>query len=496
MAAGIPPFTMAQLRAVLDRPIVRDTELRDLQLLHDGDPRIIHNERYFPKPNSMGKDEWEAVKRLLLYVNLVKPALRRFVSGVYGGSVTRAVTKDSAYSAELLEAVDAGTTYAQDARCHFENAGLFGTGVKAWVTNDDGELDSWLPNPVYTHLTVNPRNIRETWGVFEYIAAGKELLFMTREGMGVLRAGQPAQWQSYDWGFLPATVGYGQDRRHRGEPYGISLVREAPGFSQRVSDATMNLALLQKLYTRCLLVIMGNPDEESVKEALALHGILQIPAGVTGERGDAKYVNPEAKFHETIAVITHDVGLACTSMGLPRDAFDSQIAPNGDSAESAKLRAVPLTSQIAFLIEEWRQVEIDSLQRRAGMLQYAETGQPVTLGQLRKRVQVDVQIAPSSLPDKSYVESVAGDLNLLQWGIVSPADMAIKYNKGKTQQQLDALATAIQKHVDSGLAPKLPHMAPGTVTEPITKGPLANSAITHQVGGAQPTPPAPQSARK
>src|SRR5688572_9261673 len=98
---GIPPFTTAMLQRVAKKNPVVDPELKRLQYLHDGPPSIIHDAGLFPPKDAMAGPEWEAYKKLMVYVNLVKPAVRRLVSGTYGGTVQRTVQSDSWYKSEL-----------------------------------------------------------------------------------------------------------------------------------------------------------------------------------------------------------------------------------------------------------------------------------------------------------------------------------------------------------------------------------------------------------
>lgn len=445
--SGIPPFTLRLVRNVVKncRP-VRDQELLDLALLHDGDPRIIHNERFFPKKAGTTPPEWEAIKTLLRYVNLVKPATRRFTAAVYGGTVQRTIEDAGELLEDLLAAIEAGSPYAQDSRAHFENGCLFGTGVRAWMICEDGTVDSWMPNPVYTHILANPRNIRDVWGVFEYNPRCKELLFLTREGNGILRENGAVEWTAQDMGFLPASIGYGIDRRHRGELYGMSMVREASPFSLRISDATLNLALLQKFYTRCLLAVSGSVEDMDLSGAFDLHGLANL-----GPDGKLQYISPDAKFTETIEVISNYIGLLCTILGLPRDAFDSQIAPNGDSAESARLRSMPLTSQARFSIEEWRQVECDVLLRRAGVAAWKKKREPVDLAELRKTVKFDVQIAAASVPE-SFAEEVSSWTQLLTAGGKTACDFARHFNPTKSDAAIEEMERTIEARAAAAAA--------------------------------------------
>lgn len=431
--AGLPKLTTSLLKQIVKKSPCRSAELKRLQRLHDGDPGIIHDLTMFPMPDAMSGPEWEACKRSAVYVNLVKPAVRRLTSGTFS-KVTRTVEASSPFKTELDELMGPGSTYSQDSRCWFENAALFGTSARVWtVTN--GELESWLPNPIYTHITANPRNLKDKTGVFEFSPNGKELRFCTAEGWGVLYPKGRIVFTAADLGFLPATIGYGHERTHRGEIDGLSLVREAPDYSIRVTQVMLYLAILQKIYSRAQAVMKGNSTMDKPEEAFGLHGVLQME----GE-GDFFYRSPDAKFKETLDVVRQYIAILAIILSIPQDAFDASAIEPNQSAESAKMRNIPLSSLTAFLIEEWRRNEIDFARRGAAILQHIATKRKrVTMSDIRKSVKVNIQMEPASIPE-SKAEEVSSWIQLWQNGAKTSEDFARHFNTTKSEAEISTQA--------------------------------------------------------
>jgi hypothetical protein len=443
--AGVPAETTQLLKAAFERPIIRDEELRKLHELHDGGMRLIKNPKYFPKPEGLTDNQWEKFLRLLVLVNLVKPALRRFVASVYGGAVIRTVEGNGAESERLRDLVSPLGYYPQDTRNWFENAGLFGTGVAAWVYDEDGNLETWLPNPVHTHIIANRGNLRDVLGVFEYSPDGTEMRFMTKEGMGIARSNDSGTWTQTDWGFLPATVGYGQSCIHRGDIDGLSLVREAADYTVRASDATLNLSILQKIATRSTMVIEGSLESD-LADAGTPTGFIKIETG-----GKVYHVAPEAKFKETIDVLNFYIGATCTILSVPRDTFDGTGTSTGDSAEGAKLRAMPHASATKFLIEEWRLNEIDRIRRGAALQRWLENkGVPVKLKELARSLKINVQMEPASIPD-SFSQEVAAWVQLLLNGGKRPEDFARHFNPLLPDEVIAKMADDIREKIKSAM---------------------------------------------
>lgn len=444
---GIPRDTLYMLAEVLQRPVIRDQELVRLKDLHDCPCDLRHNEKYYPKPEIISPAQWEMYLKVWVPVNLIKPAVRRIVASVYGGNVYRRVENAPAI---LNEALSTNGRYGADVRCWFEGATWSGTSVRAWTLNQFGKLETWLPNPITTHLYSSPDNIRNLRGVFEYACDGAVLRFMTDEGQGVLYKGRPGKWMTTDWGFLPATVGYGQDRRHLGDIYGLSLVREAADYTLRATDATLNLGILQKAQTKALLVVADdNPEEDTVAEAFAGTGFIK-----TSKDGKVYYVSPDGKFKEILDVLNHYMSMVSMILSIPRDTLDAMGGESNASAEGARLRAIPLTSMTRFLIEEWRSNEIDSALRGAALVRWTENGNsPVNMADVAKEVPVDIQIESASIPE-GRAEEISADIQLMLNGIKSPYDTVKKHNSTKpepaVEKQVEWIEANLMSLIESG----------------------------------------------
>jgi hypothetical protein len=448
----LPKETVRLLKQIVKLPPCRSWELKRLQRLHDGDPGIIHDTSMFPMPDAMTPGEWEACKRSAVYVNLVKPAVRRLTSGTYS-KVTRTVEDRSPYKDELDELMGPGNSYSQDSRCWFENAALLDTAPRVWTFDSNNELESWLPNPIYSRITANPRNLKEKTGVFEFNPEGKELRFCTAEGWGILYGKGKVEFTGANLGFLPATIGYGHERTHRGELYGLSLVREAPDYSIRVTQVMLYLAILQKIYSRAQAVMKGQSTMEKPEEAFALHGVLEMPSD-----GDFFYRSPDAKFKETLDVVRQYIAILAIILSIPQDAFDASAIEPNQSAESAKMRNIPLSSLTAFLIEEWRRNEIDFARRAAALMQYRDTKKRVTMADIRKNVKLNIQMEPASIPE-SKTEEVASWIQLLQAGGKTPEDFARHFNTTKSEAEIIQMSGTIAERLAAvNAAPLSPDM--------------------------------------
>ena len=250
------------LEDLAKRPPVRDRELLTIRDHFEGGPPAIGG-KYFAKPPRMSQELWDQNRQLLTHVNLVRPSVRCWCSAVYSGEIVRRVANNPYQP--VIEPWVASVDYAQAVYDWNENATVYGTSVAVPVFDQDtGEMSVWLPDPVYTHIVTDPRDVRRIAAVAEIMP--QRIQFVTTWGEGVM-ARDYADFVPRDFGVLPVVVAYGIDRRHRGEVYGLSLVRDAVTWSIRATSVAYNVSLLQKQQTRSILLRIGDLERLSALQS-------------------------------------------------------------------------------------------------------------------------------------------------------------------------------------------------------------------------------------
>jgi hypothetical protein len=458
-AGWIVPMTVPQLtRGILNRAgaeecAVRDRELEDLAVQHDGGPEAL-GERYFPLPDGQTQMDWEDLKeRLLVHVNLVKTSVRSLRTAVYGGTARRTIVENP-HAEEMTRVV--GRKYGRKMRGFFDNKVTFGTAVGVWVLHPlTRRLALWQPNPCTLRLYSDPMLVDEYLGVVEFSLDGKIMRFVTPEAMGWLEKGQEPvligrrddvpQWarsvvQVTDFGFLPAQVGFGEERTHRGKKYGVSLVREMVKASVRASDALFNASMYQKLYTRAILWVKGmiekNPQGDDLMEIY--RGFLNLDS----DKGGVGYAVPESRMGDILDLYKTLIMTSAVVTGIPLDDVSPQWMQD-QSAEAARRRAQPLTSLAAELKETSEQDEQDLVVKGTALLEWRD-GRRVDLDELEDRVATDIALAGTVNPIGD-TERGSNTIQLMGAGLLSDEDAVADWNPRKGVKERGEMVAEIRR---------------------------------------------------
>ena len=430
---GIDTATQAFLTRLTKLNTIRDRELVAVRDFWEGGEAAI-SDRYFPRPEGCEVRDWIQFRRLLTLVNLVRPSVRCWTAAVYGGQVNRVISQNP--YRPCIDSWVHSVEYGEAIQAWMENAVLYGTSVAipTWDPDTD-ELGVWLPCPLHTYVFTDPLNVRKVQGVAE--VTKERITYWSVWGNGYMtRTASEHTPSSIGW--LPVAIAYGSDRRHSGEPYGISLVRDAVAWSQRATDISFNLAILQKLQTRAYLVLIGNPELSADKtDSWGPDKALKMDIGA-----DAKFITPDAKIKETIDILKNVLGLLATSSSIPNDVLDSTLTVQVGSAESARIRALPLLQRARQLVPVWSSNETNLILAMTGLLEYQATQAPIGIKDLRARTVTDVQIVPNILP-VSPNELTQDIIARLTVGLITPEDAVRQLYPNKPDAAVAAMAARI-----------------------------------------------------
>lgn len=422
---------------------VREPELERIRDQYLGGPRAI-SLKYHPCPASRTPTEWERERRLIEHVNLVKPAVRAWNGSLYSGYQVRKVVKNP--HEEVIKEWLESPEYLQTIQAWDVNKILYGTAVAVPVRRKDGSIHVWLPDPLYTHIYFDPIDLTPT-AVAE--AKKDRITYVTLKGQGYMTPTQTVHTPA-NFGILPVVIGYGEDMRHYGSIYGDTLVRDPVYWSTAVTDTAFNLRLLQKQETANLLVVIGNAtphlhraDDEGgggqAADPSSSGHALQLDPG-----SDAKFIGPNPKIAETVQMQKHQIGLVAMSTSLPADVLDSTLSQAQASAESARIRAIPLVQRALQRLPLVVADEKSLVLMATAVLEWHKTKNPINLRDLKKRVETNIQITPNIIPE---TENELIQNALAKWGVgaILPEDLARILNPGKTPAEYDRLTEQIKE---------------------------------------------------
>ena len=451
--AGVPATTRGLiLRGLAERDEQRRVELDDLATQHAGGASAL-GDRYFPLPDGQNQIDWEDLKqRLLVHVNLTKTAARSLRAAVYGGTCRRAVLRNP-YKEEITALL--GRRWSARMRGWFENKAVFGTAAAVPVLDWKGRVRIWQPNPTRLRLYTDPMLADEYVALVEMSLDERTARFVTADAIGWLVKGAVPEVvkrgdapvtdgrngivQIADFGFFPAKIGYGEERTHLGQRYGVSLVRETVKASVRASDTLFNASMYQKLYTRAILWVKGLIERGPEGEDL-----IQIYRGFLSleKDGGTGYAVPESRMQDILELYKTLVFTTAVNTGVPID--DLMPHAVGDqSAEAARRRAVPLTSMASELKEQNEHDEQDLVLLATALLRWRESGAPVDLDALSGEVETDIALTGTVNP-VSDTERVQNTRSLYEAGFVSAEDVIAEWNPKKGEESRRELVERLE----------------------------------------------------
>jgi len=411
-------------------------------MFYDGDDCELLKVIY-PQPADMTEHEYSVLSSYFAYCNLIKPSVNRLVSGVYSGKVTRRIEEDSPYKNEVEEFLSPANGYSADAREWFKSGIHYGTGVMAFVI-EDNEVKTWMPNPIHTEIVCNPRNVKDIWGVFEKV--GTEIRFVDKMGWGLAdENGNLIQYQPHGLGVVPAVPCYGESQLMYGKIEGLSLVRSAIQYSAVVSKLMLHCAELVKTYSAPQAVATGEIQNTDPEEAFARNGVMEMKDG-----GRFSYESPETNFKDLIALIIEYKVNFCISSGIPMDALDPSNTPENQSATTSRIRAQTLSTTVNRLIEEQIIAEIKALIIVGALYQFIATQKVVTFKDFKKRFKCSVTINPSN--PESQAEEAQAWMVLKQLGAKTIEDIIRHFNQSASEAEIKRRLEAIENSPPGDLA--------------------------------------------
>ncbi len=443
------PELRAWLQKLLTLPALRDPELMEIRDHFEGGPDAI-SAKYHPKPASLTETMWRTNRRLLSYVNLVKPVQKAYSNAVYSGQSKRKVKKNP--EANLVKDWVGSDEYLQLVEDWTTNKITMGTSVAVPLYDPEtGETSVWLPDPVYTWIFTDKQNVKKIVGVAEVCL--DHIQYVHLQGEGYISLDAEPQHEDRDFGWLPVVVGYGEDRRSRGLQYGLTMVRDAVTASKSATAIYYNIRLLQRQQTRSILKRIADLEE------LERMGEKGKPVGTGSEGstidlpmgGDAEFISPDPKIEESLKVLKQQLALLAIAAGIPADVLDSTLSEAAASAESARIRALPLIQNSRPLIWRWRSDEQQVILAMTARIGYHKSGEkPIDIAALRQQVATDIVLNPQVLP-LSPNEHTQDTIARVSFGLTTEEDGILEHNETKSDSEIAAMAVIMRKRMaDAG----------------------------------------------
>lgn len=401
---------------------------------------------YYPPPPRISPELWAQNKPLLKHVNMVQPVARCWANAVNSGNPIHRLERGN-LDASIYETLSEWFNDPEWRVMVYEwdlSKATYGTAAVVPIRDPDTlELSVWMPDPVYTWYLTDPRNVYKLVGIAE---AGPDYIqYIHLRGEGIITP-EGATHVDRDFGWLPAVVGYGIDLRHTRRVQGLPLVLDGLDASETATIQNYNKRLLVRDQTRSRL--MRTVDPEQVVAA----GAPGVPAAQPNDRdsidvppgGDAKFITPEPKIAEVIAVSRSMMGSFATASGIPADVLDPTLTESSQAAEAARIRAIPLIQNVKPFALRWQIDRANLVRAAAGMLEHLMTQRPVKYTDLKRRVQVDIRLDPQVLPlapNEETQDLIAGNTA----GFITDEDAARRKNPTKTDEEIREIAAEIRR---------------------------------------------------
>lgn len=382
-----------------------------------------------PNYNWLSTEKRAILSKYFTYVNLLKPAVNRLVSGVYGGRVVRTLEKDCPYREQVLASIDEKLGYSQKLRETFRAAVLYGDGIMAFTVVND-RVRVWRPNPLVTRIVTNPNDVTDLTAIVELLPTG-DYRFASKRGWGYLnKAGNIYDYAEHSLGIVPAVVFYGESQLEYGEPYGDSLVECGLYYSAVLTQLRLNQVALMMNYVSPQAVASGEVKNDDPQEAFR-GGLLEM-----GADGKFMFVTPQTNFKDLTETNDSYKTDFCISAGIPMDALDPSNIPENQSATSARLRNQPLSVTINRLVEETTHNELRCLTIVGALYQFIETGgKPVNFEQFSDLFRASVKIEANGAP-VSFGEEVAAWTQLHTAGAKTTEEMIRHFGDDLSEEEI------------------------------------------------------------
>lgn len=476
MPAGISDETGHVLEKLFKKRYHQDQELIDLATIFDGGDAALEN-RYFPKPEQFDYPEWADLKRrLLVLVNVLKVAVKRLRSAVYGGCVSRVPAKQHKYRKQMISLLS--RRYPHLMRCWYESKILFGMApAVSLLKRNKFDLQKryqrlWLPFPPNTTCIQDPNDAWEYAGIGEFLNIdaetwkGDRLKFVTRDACGCIKLGREtvligpdedaSQYESWvqqtDFGFLPGVVGHGDERRHWGRSSGISLVRDVIKATIRSTDTLLKATTLMKLQTNAILYFTAANEgmKEAELQAALKDGILPLK----DEGGKVDYATPKSNISDVIELLDRIIEIVSVQTGVPIEDLNASF--KGDfSADASRRRAMPLTSLAEEQVEISIADEEDLALIESALFLWSDEEQPVDLDALREEedYHTEIDMEPTVI-GTTFAERVSTSMQLNNAGVWSDEKLARLFNERAPEPEIETRTAEIAKRREAMLAMK------------------------------------------
>jgi hypothetical protein len=451
LPAGLPEKTRAMLEKVVARGCRISPQLLELRDAYQGG-EVAKSEKYFKRPPKLNSETWQVYREMIVYYNLTKPAVGRWVSALFDNVFSIRV-EGGLYKSEM-DALLYNPRRQFKKLCrhwarraiHYGKAAVIPV-IKDILDHDTGNIVKkvvryWEPIPFLTELIPDPSDVYEIVGLVEWLdVQGNGFRFITAEGDGIVypgNSGMASEFSPQDWGFFPGAVAFGEDSRPEGSCDGHSLVADHPAFARAVSQKKLRESIINALQSRGLLYVIGQLEQgSSLSNALTPDGYAHLKA-----QGQIGYATPNVNFEAMRQIVRGDISLLATISRQPLDVLDASLIGDNQSAEGARLRNLSFAGATNELAEDFTGYFGDLALKTMAMVEYSKKESPVDLLALEETAQISVRLKPAVVPE-SRVEAANTDIALNKCGALSDSDFAEKWNDDKSPDEIQAIAENI-----------------------------------------------------
>lgn len=445
----------------------RLAELTTVKDQYEGGKAALSS-KYFPAPSREVETLFDNNRKALTHVNYVKIAIRTWLSVICGGDIQRQI---KCPNQAIIDAAVKDYGYTDAVQTFVTNGLLYGTSVAYPLYNPETEEFQFvLFDPLKTIIITNPVDVSDVLLVAEINSDFTQ--FVSKWGEGIIYKNGQAAIQPRNYSYCPVSIGYGIDRRHNREVYGLPFVQDAVDYSLKQTGVAFNISLLQTNQTRDILKIMGDltkidhySGSDGVKPGFDNDGKLFLPEGY-----EAEFMGPKPMIEQSIAVQKMFSSLYASVSGIPQDIIDPSLTIASGSAEAARIRALPLVHQAKTIVPKWISYETRLLLSMIYLVDYHKADESfITLKDIKARSNIEIRnnyrilpVSPNELTQDVIAKVAAGLMSFEKAvreldGHITPEELkqlVAEHKENKANETAKQVQDAALKQAANALTPE------------------------------------------
>jgi hypothetical protein len=451
----------AVFKQVMKLTVIRDKELLELRDNYEGDHEKMVDE-YVQKPPPWDEAFWCYVKKSLIHINSTRASLRTLSAGCYGGINSRSVSVQEGQKGPFADQVNeyvASPAWRAAMKRMQREASLYGISYAEPSYDKPSKAFSLKHlNPVTTHILTDEMDPEAPAVVAEFDECRNWVRIWTKNWYAVLaRRDDQVEFLEYvdDAGktverpFFPILICKAEEMS--GSPYGLSHLRDTPRFNRSFAVSYFNASFSALMKAQALLTIAtddGSSETSGDIRQIGPHTAFVLPKGAV-----AQFLNSNADVTSLMNVVEKLQDLLSYVIGIP-----AMRAQKNGSAESARLEATPLTSQVQDIATNMTNTETKGIKLLFAVAHW-EVNSPATMQDVDRMYKVTVRISPS-INVEPLNERVTSLTLLADKGALPEEDVVATFNPTMDFNQVEAQADVMrERRKTSSDPPMIPKSA-------------------------------------